>query len=112
MVVRKDFYMLPQLNEFLQQAIEAGLVHKWKTDIRMYEYKPTIGHEPIVLKTEHCIGAAIVLSVGLIIASLTFGAENWIHSYITSKLNDRKKSCWYTIERYICIPDVLESPRV
>lgn len=105
MVVRKDLYVLSKMNEFLQQAIEAGLVDKWKKGFRMYEYKPTKSHEPVVLKMEHCIGSAIFLIGGLIIASLTFCAEHCIHSYMITKLYDRKKPCWWTIERCFCIPE-------
>lgn len=105
MVVRKDFYLLPKLNDILQQAIESGLVQKWKMDSQMYEVKSSESHEQVVLAIEHCLAAVILLCIGLLFAGLSLVAEIFTNFSIRSNFNKWMRPFWCTIERCFFIPE-------
>ncbi|XP_055624912.1 uncharacterized protein LOC129767755 [Toxorhynchites rutilus septentrionalis] len=87
MMVKKDFHLLPKINDLIRRISESGLLGKWQVEsdkIRIDEDLNGSGDEgaddghgdgQIVLMVEHIEGAFILGAIGLGLATIVFVGE-------------------------------------
>ncbi|XP_059611138.1 uncharacterized protein LOC132258050 [Phlebotomus argentipes] len=83
MLVKRDFHLLPKINDIIRTILESGLLYKWQKDseVSKVQSTPTEGGEgsatQIVLGISHVQGAFIVLGLGLVVSAVAFSTE-WL----------------------------------
>ncbi|XP_039445899.1 uncharacterized protein LOC120425434 [Culex pipiens pallens] len=85
MMVKKDFHLLPKINDLIRRISESGLLGKWQVEsdkIRVDEDLEDGGGDDgghgdgqIVLKVEHIEGAFILGAIGLGLSTVAFIGE-------------------------------------
>lgn len=89
MMTQKNFHLLGRMNSIIRRVMEFGLIQKWEKDSDvMQQLKLKLGSDAkqsssdsnedeglVVLTVDHIAGALIIMSVGYVLALLTFIAE-------------------------------------
>lgn len=89
MRARIDFYLLPHINHIIWNLVEHGFVYNWLEQNQNYTSirKNAKSTGPNQLTVNHILGAIVVLTVGLILASLVFIFETFIMPKIQYRRN-------------------------
>lgn len=99
MRVRQKHEFLLQINSIIQRCVEAGLFQKWEKESYLYPTDAKQREDRLVILTvAHIGGGLLVLICGLILAFLSFMAEN----YVNRKL--RQKNCrlfWILLANFV-----------
>lgn len=91
-LAKRDYHLLPKLNDNIRRILESGLLKKWQEDSERIAMGSAAGPAKgdrhgaaqIVLKLDHIQGSFIVGSIGLIAAILAFVAE-WTVYWLSTK---------------------------
>ncbi|XP_058837724.1 uncharacterized protein LOC131693691 [Topomyia yanbarensis] len=87
MMVKKDFHLLPKINDLIRRISESGLLGKWQVESDKIRIDEDLdgsdgeggggedGDGQIVLKLDHIEGAFILLGVGLGLSAVAFVGE-------------------------------------
>ncbi|XP_062546120.1 uncharacterized protein LOC134212358 [Armigeres subalbatus] len=113
MMVKKDFHLLPKINELIRRISESGLLGKWQVESDKIRIDEALddgdsgsdggdgsgghGDGQIVLKLEHIEGAFILGVVGLGLATIAF-----IEEVVYFKLQQKYKWDDATFSKLIC----------
>lgn len=84
---REDFYLLNNMNVFIGQYVENGLIVLWYRNSLNLTTIEEDDEQPEPLTVHHMLGAIVVLAVGLCLATLTFVVEH------LNYLRKRSKNC-------------------
>lgn len=76
MMTQKNFHLLGRMNSIIRRVMEFGLIQKWDKDSDVMQ-KQSEGEDDglVVLTVGHIAGALIIMSVGYMLALVTFIAE-------------------------------------
>ncbi|KXJ82457.1 hypothetical protein RP20_CCG013678 [Aedes albopictus] len=108
MMVKKDFHLLPKINDLIRRISESGLLGKWQVESDKIRIDEDLdegggggdgghGDGQIVLKVEHIEGAFILGAVGLGLATISFIVE-----VVYFKLKQKYKWDDTTFSNLIC----------
>uniref|UniRef100_A0A1B0CXD1 Uncharacterized protein n=1 Tax=Lutzomyia longipalpis TaxID=7200 RepID=A0A1B0CXD1_LUTLO len=105
MLAKRDYHLLPKINDIIRTILESGLLYKWQKDSEVSKVYVADASENaeggIVLSLSHVQGAFIVLGFGLILSAVSFAVE-WIIFLTIQKNRPGATFLKRHIERMLC----------
>lgn len=113
MMTQKNFHLLGRMNSIIRRVMEFGLIQKWDKDSDvMQQLKLKMGSDAkkaatdsdedeglVVLTVGHIAGALIIMSVGYVLALLTFIAELLVNCRMLQAY--RNNWLWVLCDRFL-----------
>ncbi|XP_035780489.1 uncharacterized protein LOC118460354 [Anopheles albimanus] len=99
MLAKKDFHLLPKINDLIRRISESGLLSKWQKEsekIRIDDEDESDDRQTI-LRLDHIQGAFLLWAVGLVLSLVGFVAERLYH-----RARQRYRWAANLLDRFIC----------
>lgn len=72
-----------RIDKVIKRLVESGIIKHWLSSLRRRNVVNNVGNSPNGLTLTHMSGAFILLVVGLMISSVFFVIENFVHKGLT-----------------------------
>lgn len=94
MLTKKFYHLLPKINYVIRGISESGLLKKWQEDIETVKVETkhsSGGHgggDVVKLRVRHVEGGFLLWAMGLVLATLAFAGEHFMHwCFKTNRFN-------------------------